>query len=91
MGPSTSQAMFVSRRRVCAAHVGGRFVLPTHAGKSLPPGKPICRVKDYCIIRGYSWVASAAQTACSEQVSGFDCWVGAASVQSCECRPRQVC
>lgn len=25
------------------------------------------RVKDYCIIRGYSWVASAAQTACSEQ------------------------
>lgn len=28
----------------------------------------IYRVKDYCIIRGYSWVASAAQTACNEQV-----------------------
>lgn len=36
----------------------------------LPPGalQTVCRVKDYCIIRGYSWVASAAQTACSEQV-----------------------
>ena len=28
---------------------------------------PPIRVKDFCIARGYSWVASVANTACAEQ------------------------
>ena len=52
--------------------------LPASLSHSLthvfPPSPPPCtpclcprRVKDFCIARGYSWVASVANTACPEQ------------------------
>lgn len=35
--------------------------LPCHAHVHL-----ICRVKDYCIHRGFAWISSVANTVCTE-------------------------
>ena len=40
--------------------------LPGHDGAAAPRRLLTRRVKDYCIARGFSWVASTAHTVCSE-------------------------